>query len=173
MTDLTPTTETSIDGYGGKFTSWADAEQRIKDNPGMPGMSYFLATVDPAGTPHNVPVGLLWADGAFWFSSGPGTRKSRNIAHDPHVVVTAGLPGLDLVVEGTAAKVTDDATLTKIAGVFGDHGWGPTVRDGAFYHEFSAPSAGPPPWELYRVTPTRAFGLGTDEPYGATRWTFE
>jgi hypothetical protein len=37
----------------------------------------------------------------------------------------------------------------------------------------SAPSAGSPPWHVYEVTPTTVFDLGTDEPYGATRWRFE
>jgi len=46
------------------------------------------------------------------------------------------------------------------------------VRDGALYAEFSAPSAGPPPWHVYEVTPTTVFALGTAEPYGATRFRF-
>jgi hypothetical protein len=36
----------------------------------------------------------------------------------------------------------------------------------------SAPSAGPPPWDLYELTPTTVFGLATAEPNGATRWRF-
>jgi hypothetical protein len=28
------------------------------------------------------------------------------------------------------------------------------------------------PWDAYMVTPTVAFGVGTAEPYGATRWRF-
>jgi len=54
--------------------------------------------------------------------------------------------------------------------VFASGGWAPTVRDGAFHHEFSAPSAGPPPWYVYEFTPHTVFGQATAEPYGATRW---
>ena len=43
---------------------------------------------------------------------------------------------------------------------------------GALTAEFSAPSAGPPPWPVYRLTPERATALQTVEPGGATRWTF-
>lgn len=50
--------------------------------------------------------------------------------------------------------------------------WLATVPDGALYAEFSAPSAGPPPWDVYEVTPATVFALGTVEPYGATRWRF-
>jgi hypothetical protein len=35
-----------------------------------------------------------------------------------------------------------------------------------------APSAGPPPWYLYEITPRTAFGVATVEPNGATRWRF-
>ncbi|HET9971201.1 MAG TPA: hypothetical protein VFQ68_23400 [Streptosporangiaceae bacterium] len=38
--------------------------------------------------------------------------------------------------------------------------------------EFSAPSAGPPPWHVYRLTPLAATALATVEPGGATRWRF-
>jgi hypothetical protein len=37
--------------------------------------------------------------------------------------------------------------------------------------DFSAPSAGPPPWLVYRITPRSATALGVD-PGGATRWRF-
>ena len=69
-------------------------------------------------------------------------------------------------------KVTDDAELRRIADVFAAEGWESTVRDGALYADFSAPSAGPPPWHVYEVTPTTVFALGTAEPYGATRFRF-
>ena len=42
----------------------------------------------------------------------------------------------------------------------------------AFTAPFSAPSAGPPPWHLYRFRFHTAF-VATAEPYGATRWRFE
>ena len=38
--------------------------------------------------------------------------------------------------------------------------------------EFSAPSAGPPPWHVYRLTPRAAAAVGTVAPGGATRWRF-
>ncbi|MGH3406865.1 MAG: pyridoxamine 5'-phosphate oxidase family protein, partial [Streptosporangiaceae bacterium] len=28
-------------------------------------------------------VGALWRDGTFWFQTGAGTRKGRNVARDP------------------------------------------------------------------------------------------
>ncbi len=76
----------------------------------------------------------------------------------------------DLVCEGTAAKVTDEAKVNRIAEVYAEQGWAPTVRDGALDAEYSAPSAGPPPWDVYEVTPAKVFAFGAAEPYGATRF---
>jgi hypothetical protein len=117
-----------------------------------------------------MPVGAVWLDGAYFFTAGAATRKAKNLAHNPRCVIALAARDLDLVVEGEAVKVTDEATLQRLAGMFDD--WQPTVRDGAFYHEYSAPSAGPPPWDLYKFTPTTVFGLATAEPHGATRWRF-
>ena len=44
------------------------------------------------------------------------------------------------------------------------------LENGAFTAPYSAPSAGPPPWNLYVVTPSVAFGVGLG---GAMRWRFE
>jgi hypothetical protein len=36
-----------------------------------------------------------------------------------------------------------------------------------------APTAGPPPYQVYEVTPTTAFAFGKDESFSPTRWRFE
>ncbi len=53
-------------------------------------------------------------------------------------------------------------------------GWPCRVDDTgqALTADFSAPSAGPPPRYLYRITPRRATALATVEPGEATRRTF-
>ena len=55
-----------------------------------------------------------------------------------------------------------------------DDGWPCEVDESgtALTAWFSAPSAGPPPWKVYRVTIEQATALQTVEPGGATRWTF-
>jgi hypothetical protein len=83
-------------------------------------------------------------------------------------VVTIAAPGIDIVAEGEARIIRDEGELQRIAKLYS--GWGPQVRDGAFWHEYSAPSAGPPPWDVYEITPTTIFAVATVEPHGATRW---
>jgi hypothetical protein len=109
-------------------------------------------------------------NGAFYFTAGAGTQKAKNLAHDPHCVVTLAAAKLDISVEGTAAITRNEATLKRLAELYAGAGWAPEVRDGAFFHEYSAPSAGPPPWDLYEVTIETVFGFATGLPAGATRW---
>ena len=162
--------QTNLDIYGAAPIPWSRALEQLETGPDA---NHFLATVRPDGRPHVAGIGAFWEDGKYYFTSGAGTRKSRNLAENPNCVISVALPGLDLVVEGTAAKVTDEATLQRVAARAVAGGWPASVSDGAFTAEYSAPSAGPPPWDLYAVTPITAFGVATAEPFGATRWRFD
>jgi hypothetical protein len=166
-----PMAERNLDGYGAPPIPWTRVRERLDEGltqaPGTGGPdrhTCWLATVRPDGRPHVMPLGVLWVDGAFYFNAGPTTRKARNLAQNPHCVMTVATHGFDLVLEGEATKVTDDTKLRRIGDVYASEGWQPTVRAGALYAEFSAPSAGAPPWEVYEVTPATVFALGTAEP---------
>ncbi|WP_435827754.1 pyridoxamine 5'-phosphate oxidase family protein [Nonomuraea dietziae] len=122
--------------------------------------------------PHSAGIGALWLDDDLYFTSGPGTRKSRNLAANPACTVSVRLEGLDLVLDGEATRVTDVATLEKVASIYSSQGWPAEVEGDALTAPFSAPSAGPPPWYLYRFTFETAIGVAGAEPHGATRWRF-
>ena len=100
-------------------------------------------------------------------------RKSRNLAANPRCAVSVSLDDLDVVVEGTAKKVSDMKTLERVAKFYADLGWPARAADGAITAEYSAPSAGRGPWDLYEVTASEAVGVATKEPHGATRWRFD
>lgn len=134
----------------------------------------WLATTNADGSPHVTGVGALWVDGAFWFETGGGTRKGRNLARDPRCVLSVATEEFDLVLEGDARRVADPPTVARMAGLWAAGGW-PAEIDAtgtALTAEYSAPSAGPPPWFVYRVEPRAATAVGTVEPGGATRWRF-
>ncbi|MGA7673333.1 MAG: pyridoxamine 5'-phosphate oxidase family protein [Nitrolancea sp.] len=160
----------NLDMYGNEPIPWSRALAALES--ANPIASWWLSTTRPDGRPHCTAVGARWVDGVVYVVSGAGTRKSRNLAVNPNCVVSASLPGLDLVIEGTAARVTDQATLARIAALYAADGWPAEVSDGAFTTPYSAPSAGPPPWDLYAMTPVTAFMVATAEPHGATRWRF-
>jgi hypothetical protein len=111
-------------------------------------------------------------DGVLFFVSGPGTLKSRNLAVNPACSVSVRLRGIDLVLEGEAHRVTDGSTLERVAAVYRAGGWPASVDGDAFTAPYNAPSAGPAPWHLYRLTLHTAVGVATAEPHGATRWDF-
>ena len=159
------------DLYGLDPIPWSRALEALEATD--PQSRTFLATTRPDGRPHVAGVGALWDEGRVYFVSGAGTRKSRNVAQNAHCAIAFALTGIDLVVEGEAERVTDDETLQRLAKRYGDQGWPATVKDGALTHEYSAPSAGPPPWDLYAVKPRTVFGVLAAEPGGATRWRFE
>ena len=164
--------QTNLDIYGHAPLAWSRAEKQLESTTG-PAVTHFLSTVRPDGRPHVAGIGAVWFDGMFYFTSGARTRKSRNLAENAACVIAVKLPDIDLVVEGTATKVTDRSTLERLAERYHAAGWPATVKDRAFTAPYSAPSAGPPPWDLYEFVPTTAFGVATAEPHGATRWRFD
>ena len=164
--------EKNLDIYGHPPIPWSRAERQLEASVGSMETHFFLVTVRADGRPHAAGIGAMWVDGRFYFTSGPETRKSRNLAERTDCAISVALPDLDLVVEGTATKVADEPTLQRLAGLYDAQGWPATVRDGALTAPYSAPSAGPPPWDLYELTPTTAFGVASAEPHGAMRWRF-
>jgi hypothetical protein len=132
----------------------------------------FLGTVRPDGRPHAAGIGVAELDGDLYFTSGAQARKARDLAARSACTLSMRLDGVDLVLEGDARRVTDHGTLDRVAAVFRDGGW-PAQRDGdALTAPYSAQSAGPPPWQLYRLDVRTAFGVGLRAPYAASRWRF-
>jgi len=175
MTDLEPTTTTNLDRYGHAALPWSRPRDLLTGGTAPPRHmdSYFLGTTRPDGRPHVATVGALWLDGDFYFTSGAGTRKSRNLAANPACTIAVALEGIDLTFEGETTRVTDRPTLEQVATRYREGGWSAEVSADAFTAPYSAPSAGPPPWQLYRFTFHTAFGVATAEPHGATRWRFD
>ncbi|WP_110945820.1 pyridoxamine 5'-phosphate oxidase family protein [Streptomyces avicenniae] len=131
----------------------------------------WLSTVRPDGRPHVTPLLTVWLDDALHFTTGPHERKAHNLTANAHCVLTTGgnalLTGLDLVVEGIARLVRDDAELRRIADAFEakySAAWHFDVADGTLRHEGVTSVA-------YRVAPVTAFGFRKGE-YAQTRWRF-
>jgi hypothetical protein len=173
MSDREPIETRNLDRYGFPALPWSRAGDQLARGALGAQMSQFLGTVRPDGRPHSAGVGATWSEGDLYFTSGPGTQKARNLAENPAATFSIRLEGLDLVLEGTATRVTDKPTLERVVALFRAGGWPAEVENEAFTAPYSAPSAGPPPWHLYRFTLHTAFGVATAEPYGATRWRFQ
>jgi len=169
------------DLYGSPLLEWTKIENRLgrglsqaPDTGGPNRHTCWLATINDDGSPHVTGIGAIWVDGAFWFETGEHTRKGKNIARDPRCTLSVAADEFDLVVEGEAHRVTEPATVAAMAARWAAEGWPARVDETgvALTAEFSAPSAGRPPWFVYRITPRTATALGTVAPGGATRWRF-
>ena len=60
-------------------TEWGEGRRKLRDAE-----VYWLSTVRPDGRPHVTPLLGIWLNGALYFCTGPGERKAKNLAHNPH-----------------------------------------------------------------------------------------
>lgn len=171
MTEQVPTQTTNLDRYGNPELPWSRARDALAAGTGAD-ITYFLGTCRPDGTPHAAGVGALWLAGDVYFTSSPAARKARDLEANPRCTISVRLPGIDLVLDGSATRVTDAPTLERVAAEYRAGGWPTEVAGDAFTAPFNAPSAGPPPYHLYRFAYHTVVGVATAEPQGGTRWRF-
>ncbi len=160
------TTEENIDLYGSSDIAWDGVLEELEAGKAE---RFWLATVDPDGAPHLTGIGARWVDGTLYFKSGARTRKSKNLERDGRCVISAQLPGLDLTFTGRAVRVTEAATVQRIARIYAASGWPARATGSQLEAEYSAPTAGRPPWDVWTMAPESAVGLGGA---GAMRWRF-
>jgi nitroimidazol reductase NimA-like FMN-containing flavoprotein (pyridoxamine 5'-phosphate oxidase superfamily) len=152
-------------------TPWAEARRRL-----AAAEIFWLSTVRSDGRPHVTPVIAAWHDGVLYFSTGPAEQKAKNLAHNARCALTTGrnslTEGLDLVVEGTAERVTDPAAVEQAVAAYEEqYGKHITSPEGTFHGIGDALRKGAA--ALYAVTPSTAYGFGRNGGvYSHTRWTF-
>jgi nitroimidazol reductase NimA-like FMN-containing flavoprotein (pyridoxamine 5'-phosphate oxidase superfamily) len=163
--------ETKLDqrysSHGATAADWEHARAQLEQAE-----LFWISTVRPDGRPHVTPLIAVWLDDALFFSTGPEERKARNLAESPHCILTTGRntmdDGLDLVVEGEAVNVRDEAKLRRIAEAYvakyGEE-WRFEVREGAFHHAAGRAL-------VFGVAPATAFGFGKGAEFSQTRWRF-
>lgn len=159
-------TQQNIDLYGSPDIGWSGVLEQLEAGRSE---RFWLATVDRDGRPHLAGVGARWVEGTLYFKSGARTRKSRNLERDARCVISAQLPDLDVTFTGEAVRVTDEATVNRLADLYAASGWPARAVGSQLEADYSAPTAGPPPWDLWRMSPESAVGLGGG---GAMRWHF-
>src|SRR3954452_21370703 len=113
MSDREPTETTNLDRYGNEALEWSRVHDILAAGPFSQEPAFFLGTLRPDGRPHSAGVGAAWHDGDFYVVSGPGTRKSRNLAANPAATISARLKGIDLIFDCAAARVTYPETLRE------------------------------------------------------------
>src|SRR2546421_917530 len=103
---------------------------------------FWISTVRADGRPHVTPLPAVWEERALYFCTGPGEQKGVNLARNAACVLTTGnnawKSGLDVVVEGSAVRVTDETRLKQLADRWRSkyhRDWDFEVRGGMFHHD--------------------------------------
>jgi general stress protein 26 len=135
----------------------------------------WITTVRPDGRPHVTPLVTVWLDDALHFCTGPDEQKAHNLAANANVVLTTGCnqwdEGLDVVVEGTAVRVTDSSTLERLARAWAekwDGRWSYRAVDDGFAHDGDG-DVDHGPVHVYAVRAAKVLAFGKD-PFSQTRY---
>jgi general stress protein 26 len=147
-------------------TRWSDAEHVLEHAE-----LYWLTTVRADGRPHVTPLIGVWEDRAVHFCTGLREQKARNLEHRGQVALTTGnnawARGLDVVVEGTAIRVTDHGALQLLANAYeAKYGsaWHFDVGDDGF-------GTGEDAAAVFRIEPTKVLAFAK-EPHAQTTYRF-
>jgi PPOX class probable F420-dependent enzyme len=152
---------------GASPTPWAEVRGTL-----IGAELFWISTVRPDGRPHVTPLPAVWQDEALHFCTGAGEQKGVNLARNPRCALTTGSnawkSGLDVVVEGRAERVADEARLRRLAAAWeskyqGD--WKFEVVDGVFHQEGGGEAL------VYRVSPTKVLAFAKGE-FAQTRYQF-
>ena len=154
---------------GSTPTPWAAGIEQLRVAD-----TYWLSTVRHDGRPHVTPLIAVWHAEAFWFATGPEERKAKNLAENPSCVLTTGCSdlvegALDLIIEGLAEHVADDAELEPVAAAFAEKyptgPWDFVVRDGAFSDRGAGGRV-----VVFRIRPVRGLGFRKGDHFSQTTW---
>jgi nitroimidazol reductase NimA-like FMN-containing flavoprotein (pyridoxamine 5'-phosphate oxidase superfamily) len=119
--------------------------------------TFWLATIhasDPR--PHVMPIWGVWLDDAFFFSTGGKSRKGQNLAANPACTITNDNGAEAVIIEGTAARLEDEAKLKKMAAAYKKK------------YKMDPRSMSEP---IFEVRPSTVFGfIEKSYPKSATRW---
>ncbi len=112
-----------IEASGDGLLEWDWARQQLRD-----AHNYWLATADSTGTPHLAVVWGLWHEDTFLFSTGPRSRKARNLRRRPQCSVAPEGGAESVVVQGIARLVDNppgfwDLYVAKYGEGFPDPLW--------------------------------------------------
>ncbi len=172
MVEPAPTTElvSAFSSPGATPTPWESGREILQAAEVS-----WLSTVRADGRPHVTPLLAIWLDGAAYVCSGRDERKAQNLVGNPRCVLTTGVntldDGVDLVIEGEAAIVTDEDELARVADAYETkYGEQFTAPEGTWFGLADAMRRGGDDLRVYRISPVKALGFGKGRQFSQTRW---
>lgn len=125
----------------------------------------WVSTTRQDGRPHAVPVWYIWDGSHLYFISARNLQKSKNLAHQPWIVVHAGDGDDVIILEGPVEIITDRAELDSV--------------DAAYRAKYVDPGSGAqatifePDADLYRVNVKRIMAWEYGTVANRTDWVLE
>ncbi|HEX6292874.1 MAG TPA: pyridoxamine 5'-phosphate oxidase family protein [Herpetosiphonaceae bacterium] len=126
--------------------------------------SIWISTTQPDGRPHAAPVWYCWDGLHIYFVTGRATQKAKNLAHQPWTIVHAGDGDDVIILEGSAAIVTNPKEQQRVNAAYMEKYVDP--RSGARATIFN------PGDDLYRVTVERVMAWQYGIEATRTEWCF-
>jgi PPOX class probable F420-dependent enzyme len=80
--------------------------------------NYWVVSMRPDGRPHAMPVWGVWLGEMLYFATDRASRKARNLARNPHIVIHLESGDDTVVLEGVAAAATDVALLARFVDAY-------------------------------------------------------
>lgn len=137
---------------------WSFADQQL-----AAARNYWIGSTRPDGRPHAAPVWGVWLDGVFYFGTGPGSVKARNLAANPSLVVHLESGDDVVILEGTAQWITEIAATV----------WQRIADQYAAKYDGFRPDPPTQQGPFVALQPTTALAwLEKDFVRSATRWRF-
>jgi pyridoxine/pyridoxamine 5'-phosphate oxidase len=128
---------------------WSFATERLEA-----ARNYWIVTAAADGRPHAAPVWGLWLDGAVLFGTSPASRKGRNLARNPRVLIHLESGDEVVILEGEVDRAPVDERTADVYEAKYDYR--------------------PPGEELYRLRPRVAYAwVERDYPTTVTRFGFD
>lgn len=168
LTPIDPLTEldSRFSEPGAVVTPWGQVRRALNDAE-----LFWISTVRADGRPHVTPLPAVWQDDTLCFCTGASEQKGVNLARNPRCALTTGnnawKTGLDVVVEGSARRVTVEDRLARLARAWESKyqgEWHFEVANGAF--QGSGGEA-----LVFEVLPTKILAFAKGD-FAQTRYRF-
>lgn len=149
---------------------WTELVDRLSG-----GGTFWLTTINSASRPHTRPVLAVIVNGALVIASSATAAKTTALRAAGPTSIATSTDGLDIIWAGTSQPITDPTELASVTAAYqSTYGWPVDTTEDALTAPYGAPTAGPPPYEAFRIEPATVHAIGTDEPFTgcSTKWTF-
>lgn len=156
------------DARGNPGATWSTIEARLKSGDASAWLS--LRTEDGV---HTRPLFAAWTGMSFVLASKATAVKTRHLSTGGLCSLAFDLGTIHLIVDARPVRLTAQHDLERASTTFlAVYDWPTTVVGDQLDAPYAAPTSGGPPFQVFELTPTRAFAFPTADEFEPTRFVF-